>query len=157
MVWLYGNDSIPQNPFSSFEKSIDPLNKNDLCHRTWRRFSSVCNKLEPASSKINERLEINVQHKKIAPMLFEFRERAWTPMLQMWLKLEYFLTIDAIRVQSRAYYCVTKISVRAKRSISSVFSLFIVPSSFFVHCLYKIRINRVKAVFTENYGFCHFF
>ena len=31
-------------------------------------------------------------------------------------------------------YCLTKISIRAKRSISRVFSLFIVPSPFFVHC-----------------------
>ena len=29
------------------------------------------------------------------------------------------------------YYCLTKISIRAKRSISRVFSLFIVPSPFF--------------------------
>ena len=54
-------------------------------------------------------------------------------------------------------YCLTKISTRAKRSISRVFSLFIVPSPFFVHCPYKRRINRAKAVLTAIYGFCHCF
>ena len=39
-----------------------------------------------------------------------------------------------------------KISIRAKRSISPVFSLFIVPSPFFVHCPYKGRINRAESV-----------
>ena len=42
----------------------------------------------------------------------------------------------------------TKISVRAERSISLVFSLFIVPSPFFVHCPYKGRINRAESVLT---------
>ena len=45
-------------------------------------------------------------------------------------------------------YCLTKISIRAKRSISRVFSLFIVPSPFFVHCLYKDHINRAENVLT---------
>ena len=45
-------------------------------------------------------------------------------------------------------YCLTKISIRAKRSISRVFSLFIVPSPFFVHCPYKGRINRAESVLT---------
>ena len=44
-------------------------------------------------------------------------------------------------------HCLTKISVRAKRSISRVFSLFIVPSPFFVHCPYKGRINRAESPF----------
>ena len=43
-------------------------------------------------------------------------------------------------------YGMTKISIRAKRSISRIFSLFIVPSPFFVHCPYKGRINWAKAV-----------
>ena len=47
-----------------------------------------------------------------------------------------------------AVYCLTKISIRAKRSISRVFSLFIVPSLFFVHCPYKGCINRTKSVLT---------
>ena len=38
-------------------------------------------------------------------------------------------------------YCVTKISIRAKRSISHDFFLFIALVSFFVHCPYKGRIN----------------
>ena len=45
-------------------------------------------------------------------------------------------------------YCLTKISIRAKRSISRVFSLFIVPSPFFVHCPYKGPINRAESVLT---------
>ena len=45
-------------------------------------------------------------------------------------------------------YCLTKISIRAKRSISRVFSMFIVPSPFFVHCPYKGRINRAESVST---------
>ena len=45
-------------------------------------------------------------------------------------------------------YCLTKISIRAKRSISRVFSLFIVPSPFFVHCPDKGRINRAESVLT---------
>ena len=47
------------------------------------------------------------------------------------------------------HYCLTKISIRAKRSISRVFSLFIVASAFFVHCPYKSRINRTESVLTE--------
>ena len=39
-------------------------------------------------------------------------------------------------------YCLTKISIRAKRSISRVFFLFIGPSPLFVHYPYKGRINR---------------
>ena len=46
-------------------------------------------------------------------------------------------------------YCLTKISIWAKRSISHVFSLFIVPSPFFVHCPYKGRINRAESILTE--------
>ena len=54
-------------------------------------------------------------------------------------------------------YCLTKISIPAKHLISRVFSLFIVPSLFFVHCSDKGRINRAKAVLTSIYGFCHCF
>ena len=54
-------------------------------------------------------------------------------------------------------YCLTKISIRAKRSISRVFSLFIVPSPFFVHCPYKGRINRAETVLIVIFGFCHCF
>ena len=46
-------------------------------------------------------------------------------------------------------YWLTKISIRAKRSISRVFSLFIVPSPFFVHCPYKDRNNRAESVLTR--------
>ena len=51
-------------------------------------------------------------------------------------------------VEPFKHYCLTKISIRAKRSISRVFSLFIVPSAFFVHCPYKGRINRAESVLT---------
>ena len=43
-------------------------------------------------------------------------------------------------------YCLTKISIRAKRSISRVFSLFIVPSPFFVYCLTKISIRAKRSI-----------
>ena len=39
------------------------------------------------------------------------------------------------------FYCLTKISIQAKRSFSRVFSLFIVPSLF-------LYIARTKAVLT---------
>ena len=68
-----------------------------------------------------------------------------------------------------ALYCLTKISIRAKHSISRVFSLFIfifpapfpclslsfqplflvylyLSSPFFVHCPYKGRINQAESV-----------
>ena len=53
----------------------------------------------------------------------------------------------------RAYCCLTKLSVRAKRSISHVFSMFIVPSPFFVHYPYKGRINQAKGVLA---GLCSY-
>ena len=50
--------------------------------------------------------------------------------------------------KDKVSYCLTKISIRAKRSISRVFSLFIVPSPFCVHCPHKSRINRAESVLT---------
>ena len=47
-----------------------------------------------------------------------------------------------------SHYCLTKISIREKRSISRIFFLIIVPSSFFVHCPYKGRIKRAESVLT---------
>ena len=41
------------------------------------------------------------------------------------------LTISQLLLFNTVNYCLTKISIRAKRSISRVFSLFIVPSPFF--------------------------
>ena len=49
-------------------------------------------------------------------------------------------------------YCLTKTSIWAKRSISCVFSLFIVPSPFFVHCPYKGRINQAESILTAPFG-----
>ena len=46
-------------------------------------------------------------------------------------------------------YCLTKISIRAKRSISRVFSLFIIPSPFFVHCPYLLFTNWVQGLYQE--------
>ena len=45
-------------------------------------------------------------------------------------------------------YCLTKISMRAKRSISRVFSLFIVPSPFLYIARTKGRIDRAERVLT---------
>ena len=53
-----------------------------------------------------------------------------------------------INIALISHYCLTKISIRAKRSVSRVFSLFIVPSPFFVHCPCKGRINRAESVLT---------
>ena len=59
-------------------------------------------------------------------------------------------TIRKMKGRTKVFhvYCLTKISIRAKRSISRVFSLFIVLSPFFVHCPYKGRINRAESVLT---------
>ena len=59
-----------------------------------------------------------------------------------------FVTSDINVGRSKDDYSLTKISIRANRSISRVLSLFIVPSPFFVHCPYKGRINRAKGVLT---------
>ena len=48
--------------------------------------------------------------------------------------------------EGRYQYCLTKISVRANRSISRVFSLLIVSSQLFVHCPYKGRTNQAQVV-----------
>ena len=59
----------------------------------------------------------------------------------------YCVNLKTIRV-SKFGYCLTKISILAKRSISRVFSLFIVPSPFFVHCSYKGRTKRAESIST---------
>ena len=46
--------------FSAFTKTTDTFSKNKRCHVTLEGLSSVCVKLEPASSTNNEILEINV-------------------------------------------------------------------------------------------------
>ena len=68
-----------------------------------------------------------------------------------------YLRITLVTATNVCQVSITKISVRAKRSISRVFSLFIVPSPFFVHCPYKDSINLAKAVLTVIFGFCHCF
>ena len=54
MLWLHGNDSIPK-------ATIFAASRHTLqCYTTLGGLSTVCAKLEPASSKNNETLEINV-------------------------------------------------------------------------------------------------
>ena len=64
------------------------------------------------------------------------------------IRLIQYIAHYRVRKVIKKTYCLTKISIRAKRSISRVFSLFIVPSPFFVHCPYKGRINRAESVLT---------
>ena len=52
--------TIPEDTFSRFIKRVDTCYKNDECRMTWRGFGCVCVKIEPASYKNNEILEINV-------------------------------------------------------------------------------------------------
>ena len=54
----------------------------------------------------------------------------------------------SLLVGNQSFYCLTKIYMRAKCSISRVFFLFIVPSPFFVYCPYKGCINRAESVLT---------
>ena len=52
MLWFYENDSILSATFSAVTKTTDTFNKNKRCHMNLEGLSSVCAKLEPASSKI---------------------------------------------------------------------------------------------------------
>ena len=63
MVWFYENDSILTLHFSAITNTTDTFNKPKLCHKTLEGLNSVCGKLEPASSKSNEILKINVLQK----------------------------------------------------------------------------------------------
>ena len=69
MLWFYENDSILTQHFLAFTKTKDTFDKNKQCHKTLEGLSSVCGKLEPASSKSNEILEINVLQKFIVRAL----------------------------------------------------------------------------------------
>ena len=69
MLWFYENDSILHTTFSAFTKTTDKCNKNKQCHTTLKGLRSVCAKLEPASSKNNEILEINVLQKFTSQVL----------------------------------------------------------------------------------------
>ena len=62
-VWFYENDSILTLHFSAITNTTDTFNKNKLCHKILEGLNSVCGKLEPASSKSNEILKINVLQK----------------------------------------------------------------------------------------------
>ena len=63
MLWLYENNSILTPHFSAFTKTTDTFNKNKRCHKILEELSSVCGRLEPASSKSNKILKINVLQK----------------------------------------------------------------------------------------------
>ena len=57
--------------FSAFTKTTDRFNKNKRCHMTLKGLSSVCAKLEPASSKTSEILEKNVLQKFTSHALYD--------------------------------------------------------------------------------------
>ena len=61
MLWLHGNDSTMRATI--FLALAGMLYKYNQCHIILEMLSSACAKLEPASSKNNETLEINIQQK----------------------------------------------------------------------------------------------
>ena len=63
MLWLHENNSILTLHFSALTKTTDTFNKNKRCHKILEGLSSVCVKLEPASSKSNKILKINALQK----------------------------------------------------------------------------------------------
>ena len=64
MLWFYENGSILSATFFwHLQRLQTHLTKNKLCHMILEGLSSVCAKLEPASSKGKEILKINVLHK----------------------------------------------------------------------------------------------
>ena len=68
MLRFYENDSILNATISAFTKTADTFSKNKRCHMTSEGLSTVCAKLEPASSENNEILRINVlknQHRML--------------------------------------------------------------------------------------------
>ena len=87
---------------------------------------------------------------KTPPLLFASSNyNNWEKSVTIWSTFTSPYEIVSLEIAVlRRYYCLTKISIRAKRSISRVFSLSIVPSPFFVHCPYKSRINRAESVLT---------
>ena len=79
----------------------------------------------------------------------QLRKRGFNSHTFLWRSIKQMVRITVtLRMPYIKNYCLTKISIRAKRSISRIFSLFIVPSPFFVHCPYKGRINRAESVLT---------
>ena len=61
MLRFFGNNSILKAAFFGICKdSIDTPSKNKQCHLNFRELSSFWAKLDPAGSKNNEILEINV-------------------------------------------------------------------------------------------------
>ena len=63
MLWFYENDSILNAIFFGFAKTTETFDKNKRCYMTLEGLTSVCAKLELASSKNNEILAINVLQK----------------------------------------------------------------------------------------------
>ena len=72
MLWFYENDSVLNATFFGIYKFTfkDTFNNNKQCHITLEGLNSVCAKLEPASSKNNEILKINVLQKSTPHALF---------------------------------------------------------------------------------------
>ena len=71
MLWFYENESVLDATFLAFTKTTDRFNKNKRDHVTLERLSSVCTKKEPAGSKTNKILEINVLQKFTSHSLSE--------------------------------------------------------------------------------------
>ena len=69
MLRFYENDSILNGTFVAFTQTTNTFDKNKRCYMTLEGLSSVCVKLEPASYKNNEILEINVL-KNLHRMIF---------------------------------------------------------------------------------------
>ena len=63
MLWFYESDSILNAIFFGVYKDNRDINKNKRCYVTLKGLSSICAKLELASSKNNEILAINVLQK----------------------------------------------------------------------------------------------
>ena len=70
MLWFFENDFILNVTFSAFEKATDSFNKSKRCYLALEGLSSICAKLEPASSESNEKLEINFLQKFTSHALF---------------------------------------------------------------------------------------
>ena len=139
-------------------------NWQNIAHIYKRRIASEMYKVvhSPASHRLQDlfkivdtrtkgkQLQIKRTNTELGTNSLFFRRPVVWNRLQREIREQKTLDIRAPKSSqnNKTYYCLTKISIRAKRSISRVFSLFIVPSPFFVHCPYKGRINRAESVLT---------
>ena len=124
-----------------------------MCEREW---STLNNHLSKVSNTVwirkDRRQEIRTSSISVRPRTFKFTSTYVPELYRFHLQLcmeqcRFDVFIVDFNVDN-TLYCLTKISIRAKRSISRVLSLFIVPSPFFVHYPYKGRINRAESVLT---------